>query len=94
MKTQIYTLLILISNLCFSQNEENTFLSSELSITKWIDGTLLIPEQNEANKLAIIIAGSGPTDRNGNQNFLIKNIHLLKLFKIEQCHIQKSNGIY
>ena len=73
MKTQIYTLLILISNLCFSQNEENTFLSSELSITKWIDGTLLIPEQNEANKLAIIIAGSGPTDRNGNQNFLINN---------------------
>ena len=73
MKTQIYTLLILISNLCFSQNEENTFLSSELSITKWMDGTLLIPEQNEANKLAIIIAGSGPTDRNGNQNFLINN---------------------
>jgi len=73
MKTQIYTLLILISNLCFSQNEENTFLSRELSITKWIDGTLLIPEQNEANKLAIIIAGSGPTDRNGNQNFLINN---------------------
>lgn len=73
MKTQIYTLLILISNLCFSQNEVNTFLSSELSITKWIDGTLLIPEQNEANKLAIIIAGSGPTDRNGNQNFLINN---------------------
>ncbi|MCA0154488.1 alpha/beta hydrolase [Winogradskyella vincentii] len=78
MKPQIYILLILFSNLCFSQNVENTFLSREVSITKWIDGTLLVPKQNETNKLAIIIAGSGPTDRNGNQNFL-KNNSLKKL---------------
>ncbi|WP_411895437.1 alpha/beta hydrolase [Winogradskyella sp. A2] len=78
MKTHFYILLILISNLCFSQNEETHFESKEISVSKWIDGTLLIPSETENTKLAIIIAGSGPTDRNGNQNFL-KNNSLKKL---------------
>ncbi|MGS2727177.1 alpha/beta hydrolase [Psychroserpens sp. BH13MA-6] len=58
--------------------QERHFESQDLSINEHIDGTLLIPKGVEQPKLAIIIAGSGPTDRNGNQNFL-KNNSLKKL---------------
>lgn len=44
-----------------------------ISVNKHIDGTLLLPATNTKNALAIIIAGSGPTDRDGNQNFLQNN---------------------
>src|SRR5690606_4718885 len=49
------------------------FIEKELSISKFIDGTLLTPTHSKGNTLAILIAGSGPTDRNGNQNFLRNN---------------------
>ena len=45
----------------------------ELAINEWIDGSLLTPEDNSKSVLAIIIAGSGPTNRDGNQNFLKSN---------------------
>jgi pimeloyl-ACP methyl ester carboxylesterase len=38
-----------------------------------IFGTLTIPDNPRPAPLAIIIAGSGPTDRNGNQNRMINN---------------------
>jgi len=38
-----------------------------------IYGTLTIPDHPRPAPLAIIIAGSGPTDRNGNQNRMINN---------------------
>jgi len=38
----------------------------------------LLPNEKEKPNLIIIIAGSGPTDRNGNQNFL-KNNSIKKL---------------
>ena len=63
-------LLITISN--FSQ--EVNFASKELSINKHIDGTLLTPNAIENPILAIIIADSGPTDRDGNQNFQKNNV--------------------
>jgi len=66
----------LISTLGFCQDK--TYNEEELSISKWIDGTLLIPTTTDKPDLAIIIAGSGPTNRNGNQNFL-KNNSLKKL---------------
>ncbi|WP_274475970.1 alpha/beta hydrolase [Mangrovimonas aestuarii] len=75
-------LLFSIIFFCFSSiiiAQENKFFSEDLSINKLIDGTLLTP--NKATKqtpLAIIIPGSGPTNRNGNQNFL-KNNSLKKL---------------
>lgn len=46
---------------------------TEISINKLIDGTLLTPVNLEKPNLAILIAGSGPTDRDGNQNFLKNN---------------------
>lgn len=72
-------LSILFCFLCLSvYAQDSTFTSQDLSITNLIDGTLLLPEEVSKPNLAIIIAGSGPTDRNGNQNFL-KNNALKKL---------------
>lgn len=71
MKHILSILIIMCSSFTFSQ-ENSSVTETELSITKWIDGTLLSPNSN-SKTLAIIIAGSGPTDRNGNQNFLVTN---------------------
>ena len=53
------------------------FLSQEISIKSfdghYINGTLL---SNDNSDLAIIVAGSGPTDRDGNNNII--KIILLK----------------
>lgn len=76
MKTYVIVVLCLVSAFGFCQ--EKTYSEEELSITKWIDGTLLKPNEGTKPNLAIIIAGSGPTNRNGNQNFL-KNNSLKKL---------------
>jgi len=54
----------------FSQEEKNT--AQEIKINEHIDGTLLSPTTSSKH-LVIIIAGSGPTDRDGNQNFLKGN---------------------
>ena len=58
--------------------EAQNFSSTEISVNSFIDGTLLIPESAEDPPLVILIAGSGPTDRNGNQSFM-KNNMLKKL---------------
>lgn len=58
----ILTLLVSISS--FSQKE---FTTEEVNISNLIDGTLLVPEAKQPHTLAIIIQGSGPTDRDGNQ---------------------------
>lgn len=76
MKHYITLLVCLISAFIFSQDK--TYIENELTITEWIDGTLLTPKDNDKPNLAIIIAGSGPTNRNGNQNFL-KNNSLKKI---------------
>lgn len=76
MRHYISIFIILFSTYSFSQ--EKSYSEDEISISKFIDGTLLTPNSNERSSLAIIIAGSGPTDRNGNQNFL-KNNALKKL---------------
>ena len=71
MKSYLILILCLISTLGFSQDKNYT--ETDLSITKWVDGTLLTPNDSKKPNLAIIIAGSGPTNRNGNQNFLKNN---------------------
>ena len=62
----------------FSRAQDSNFVSSDVSINNYVEGTLLEPTAKEKRPLAIIIAGSGPTDRNGNQNML-KNNSLKKL---------------
>jgi len=66
MKTKILFFL-LVATQTFSQNKKS-FTTDDLKINALIDGTLYTPE-NSSNKtkLVILIAGSGPTDRNGNQ---------------------------
>jgi hypothetical protein len=76
MKLLFAFVLCVTLNFCFAQDP--AFTAKDLSINTFIDGTLLTPNGNNTTQLAIIIAGSGPTDRNGNQNFL-KNNALKKL---------------
>lgn len=71
MKYVIGLLFICITFSVSSQND--TYISQDIEINKLIDGTLLTPTGEHKPKLAIIIAGSGPTDRNGNQNFMNNN---------------------
>lgn len=71
MRSFLIVVLILFSVKTYSQ--EKTYTEKELSVSKHIDGTLLVPNDSEKPALAIIIAGSGPTDRDGNQNFLKSN---------------------
>ncbi len=73
--------LLLLGIFCFCSygfSQSDGFTSKEVAVTSLIDGTLLYPDNVAKPNLAIIIAGSGPTDRNGNQNFL-KNNALKKL---------------
>ncbi len=76
MRQYISILLLLFSVFSFCQKK--TYSENEISVSHWIDGTLLTPNENKKHTLAIIIAGSGPTNRNGNQNFQ-KNNSLKKL---------------
>ena len=64
-------IFLLTIGICTSQN--TNFNSEDISINTMIDGTLLIPETSKKTPLAIIIQGSGPTDRNGNQTSLKNN---------------------
>lgn len=65
----------LIFLFCFELSiaQEESFISEDISINNMIDGTLLFPERSKKATLAIIIQGSGPTDRDGNQTNLKNN---------------------
>lgn len=76
MKTKIFIILLFGFLRTFSQ--ETSYSSQDISVNNLIDGTLLFPKEIEKPNLVIIIGGSGPTDRNGNQSFL-KNNSLKKL---------------
>ena len=71
MKTKIVVLLLFFTFKIFSQ--DTNFTAQDISVNSLIDGTLLTPNNVENPNLVIIIGGSGPTDRNGNQNFLKNN---------------------
>jgi hypothetical protein len=65
----LFVLIALIMN-TFSQNEPtSTFIEREIILktaTGDIYGTLTMPADSKTFPLVLIIAGSGPTDRNGN----------------------------
>lgn len=68
LKSSFFALFLLcISQATIAQNV--TFTSQDIAVNKHIDGTLLLPNEIESPNLVIIIGGTGPTDRNGNQNF-------------------------
>ncbi len=72
MKLQIiaFILGILISTLVFSQTELPITLKTK---TGNIEGTLMLPLEKLPVSVALIIAGSGPTDRNGNNPMMTNN---------------------
>ncbi len=86
MKTNFITLLILIITLTnlYAQTEKIVLLKTA---TGDLEGTLMAPEQNSTKAVALLIAGSGPTDRDGN-NPAMKN-NSLKMIAIELS----KNGI-
>lgn len=71
MKPIVCLLFLVITGLSFSQKGKTT--AKDISVSPYIDGTILLPDGVENPKLAIIIAGSGPTDRNGNQQMINTN---------------------
>lgn len=75
MKHLISIVLVFVTLSFYAQ--EVSYTATDVPISKFVDGTLLSPNDG-ATTLAIIIAGSGPTDRDGNQNFL-KTSNLKKL---------------
>src|SRR5690606_38356181 len=53
--------------------QEKTFSTHEISINEFLIGTLYKPKDTVKTNLVILIAGSGPTDRNGNQTGMTNN---------------------
>ncbi len=69
-KLFLLIILAITSASIFAQQTDSLYTSKEVSIkspTGDIYGTLLTPQTSKKAPLAIIIAGSGNTDRNGNQ---------------------------
>ena len=67
-------LSILLSLICFGAfAQEKNYVTTLVSIDQEIQGTLLSPKKQNNTPLAILIAGSGPTDRDGNQAHLKNN---------------------
>ncbi len=72
MKKSILLLLALFGLTASAQTKKIT--ETEIAVNPLINGTLYLPENSSAKtKLVILIAGSGPTDRNGNQMGAVTN---------------------
>ena len=71
MKLNWLFLLLFFFEINYAQ--KNTLNTVDLTIDSSIEGTLLIPSKKNKTPLAIIIQGSGPTDRDGNQSSLKNN---------------------
>ncbi|NQY28346.1 MAG: alpha/beta hydrolase [Flavobacteriaceae bacterium] len=68
MKNLLFIFGILFSVTSIAQD----IIAQDLIISDYVEGTLLTPN-SKTSTLAIIIPGSGPTDRDGNQNFMKNN---------------------
>lgn len=66
-----FLLLILFSAQVFAQ--KTSFVVENIEINSLLNGSLYTPEIPEQTDLVILIAGSGPTDRDGNQPILKNN---------------------
>ena len=75
MRVLLFTIVLLLNFL--SIQAQDNFIANDLRINQYVEGTLLAPRQ-ETVPLAIIINGSGPIDRNGNE-MMTKNNSAKKL---------------
>ncbi len=74
-RLKLWSLLLLLSA---ASHAQTPFSESEVNVNEFVTGTLLLPEETENPDLVLLIQGSGPTDRDGNQPFL-RNDSLKKL---------------
>ena len=65
---KLHILIFIAFTSFFANAQDNTTISQDIAINQHINGTLLKPNTTTTT-LAIIIGGSGPTDKDGNQNF-------------------------
>ena len=73
MKKLFYVLLLIASTTAFSQNTSG-FTTENIAVNTLLNGTLYTPiKQTKLTNLVILIAGSGPTNRDGNQIGLTNN---------------------
>ena len=70
-KIMMVLLTSFFSNVIFSQPKEETIVLTTESGA--VFGTLLLPESSNVIPIVLIIAGSGPTDRNGNNPMMVNN---------------------
>lgn len=80
---RFFSFYFVATSLLVAQN----FSTKNITINPHVEGTLLIPKDQNIAPLVILIAGSGPTDRNGNQSFM-KNDMLKKI-----AESMSNNGI-
>ena len=74
--TFLSAFVLILSSFTYAQE---TAKIEEIKISPFVEGTLLLPRSTEeAPPLVILLQGSGPTDRNGNQSFM-KNDSFKKL---------------
>lgn len=78
-----FLLAFLVTNL-YSQNEKAVTLKTS---TGYIEGSLMLPVKNLSNSVALLISGSGPTDRDGNNMGMTNNS--IKMVAVELS----KNGI-
>jgi pimeloyl-ACP methyl ester carboxylesterase len=73
MKKTLLILLFLISAVVLAQ-EKVAFTKENIAVNNLLNGTLYTPLKSTKNtNLVILIAGSGPTDRDGNQKGMTNN---------------------
>lgn len=68
-----YIPLLLLLFFGMASAQTDMYSSQNLTITPLIDGSLIVPKTDHKLPLAIIIADSGPTDRDGNQQMMKNN---------------------
>lgn len=71
MKSFVTLLLVLVVGVTYAQKDKITI--RDISVSPYVDGTIMVPEGVEKPPMAILVAGSGPTDRNGNQQMINTN---------------------
>ncbi|MCP4122458.1 MAG: alpha/beta hydrolase [Bacteroidetes bacterium] len=75
LRTGILSIILLLSLCAFSQTDDTLLLKTKTGL---IEGSLLLPNKDLPVPVVLIIAGSGPTDRDGN-NPMMKNNSLKML---------------
>lgn len=81
------TLLFLLFTFHLALGQENPVKEENLTIDKFTDGTLALPQNTEARSLVILIQGSGPVNRDGNAP-MMKNDGMKKI-----AHALAEEGI-